>query len=791
MWRMVRRGKRRDTSVWLAAACGVLVAAATWVLPSEGGASSGAASVPCQASTPGTAYEARVRAALATGRDVWGEALLATPSGPTLAGARRYLTPLLLARGPKGTQLTESGVYYLPFAQPDGPRGAGTVALHVADGSQIVAQRIGGRALTVDVGIGGRERYGSCLARLTPAKLAGGYLPILQTRYVDTAGVRYRQESFVARIPETRSLVSFVRLEIDARRAERAVVARFASSVAGLRRVGTTLARSGRAQLVFEPGGAVSPAGVSYPVPAGTRRTISVAWLATPAPLGELALDDATYSAARASVARYWEARLARAMSVSVPEPAVANALRALLVQSLVLTWRYSIGNQYEQFSFPESVETARVLAEYGLAPVARSILRTSLSRNEERYRNWKRGERLVALAEYYRLSDDSATIRRTTPVMRRWVADFGRQLGANGRSGLERRLLERERYSSDIPDEVYGLHAQAVVWEGLRAMAGVWRETGDSALAARSSALAARLGRGLRLAVAASQSRLGDGSLFVPVSLLDREAPYDLLVQERLGSYWNLVMPYALASGIFPPGTPQARGVLRYLELHGSRLLGIVRAGGYSLYGRNAFPASGTNHVYNLSVARFLADNDEPDELVLALYGSLAAGLAPRTFVSGEAASVAPLPGSARRAMYLPPNGGSGAAFLETVRELLVHEVRDRAGLPHGLHLAYATPRAWLRPGRRLAVANAPTSFGPVSYSIVAGADAATVSLEMPERRPAFLGLRLRLPRGTRLGRVEVDGATFNRVDRTTGTMDLTGRTGEITIVARYEKTR
>ncbi len=516
-----------------------------------------------------------------------------------------------------------------------------------------------------------------------------------------------------------------------------------------------------------------------------------VAWLTEPAPLKSFTLDEPAYTAARASVGRYWEARLGEAMDVSVPEPAVENALRALLVQSMVHTWRYSIGNPYEQFSFPESPDAARVMAEYGLAPVARSMLRTSLTRDEERYRNWKRGERLVALAEYYRLTGDEATIRQVTPLLRRWVADFGRQLRGNGRTGLERGLLARERYSSDIPDQVYGLHSQAVVWEGLRAMAGVWRQTGEGALAASSSALAARLGRGIRLAVAASQRRLADGSLFVPVSLLDRETPYDLVVQDRLGSYWNLVMPYALASGIFPPGSSQARGIQRYLELHGARLLGVVRAGAYALYGRDAYPASGTNHVYNLSVARFLADNDRPDSLVLALYGALASAMTPETFVSGEAASVAPLTGSPRRAMYLPPNGGSSTAFLETVRELLVHETRDAAGLPHGLRLAFATPRAWLEPGRRIAVADAPTSFGTVSYSIAAGADAVTISLETPDRRPGFLGLRLRLPRGTRLGRVEVDGAPFDRVDRATDTLDLTGRRGAITIVARYRTAR
>jgi hypothetical protein len=140
---------------------------------------------------------------------------------------------------------------------------------------------------------------------------------------------------------------------------------------------------------------------------------------------------------------------------------------------------------------------------------------------------------------------------------------------------------------------------------------------------------------------------------------------------------------------------------------------------------------------------------------------------------------------------MYLPPNGASGAAFLETLRLLLVHESRDRRGAPSGLRLAYATPRGWLRPGRRIAVTDAPTSFGPVSYTMVAGARDVTVELEAPARRPAFLGLRLRLPRGVRLGRVEVGGAPYARVDRATGTIDLTGRTGSIAVRAVLERGR
>jgi hypothetical protein len=731
-----------------------------------------AAGAACAAPATAAAYESRVRRALSSGRDVWGEQLLAAPGGPTLRGAQRFLAPLRLARGPRGARLTDSGVYYLPFALPDGPRGAGTVALHVADGSQILAQRAGERALTVRVGPGGRERYGECVRRLTHARLAEGWLPIVETGYTDAAGVRYRQESFAGRIPETTSLVSFVRLSVDARRASRAATVRFVPSVGG------------RAQLAFGSGGSAGPAGVAYRLAAGSRRVLYAAWLATPAPLRDLELDETTYANARAAVRDYWRSRLSAGMQVSVPEAEVMNAMRAVLVQNLALTYRYSIGNQYEQFSFPESVDVARVLAEYGFAPVSRSILRTSLTRSEERYPNWKRGERLIGSAQYARLSGDIAFVRSATPALRRFVDAIGRQLRA-GDGGL----LARERYSSDIPEQVYGLHAQAAVWEGLRAMAGVWDQAGRRSLAVRCRALADRLGAGLRRAVQRSQRRLADGSLFVPARLLDGERPYDLVVEERLGSYWNLVIPYALASGLFEPGGAQARGILRYLELHGARLLGIVRAGAYSLYGRDASHASGTNQVYNASVARFLADNDEADLLVLGLYGMLAAGMTPATFVSGEAASVTPLPGTAHRAMYLPPNSASNGAFLETLRAQLVHETRDAAGAPQGLRLAYATPRAWLRAGREIDVRDAPTSFGPVSFSIAVGASEATIELELPERAPRFLGVRLRLPSGTRIGRVEVDGETHRDVDRATGTIDLSGRTGALTIDVRLAR--
>jgi hypothetical protein len=650
-------------------AAAALGAAAAATLALAGAARSGGPGErPCAQPAMSRAYAARVDRALRAGRDVWGEALLASPEGPTYDGARTHLNPLLFAAAPRRQRLTASGVYYLPFAQRLGVEGAGSVALHVADGSQIVSERVGGRALTVGVGDRGLERYGSCLARLDTPRLFGGYLPVLETRYSDGAGVRYGQQSFVARIPQTRSLVSLVRLQADTRGAAGASAQiRFMPSVAGLAAAGDRLVRGDAVYALLAPGGTFDGTSVAYAVRPQSVRTVYVAWVVDPQPMGELTLDDSAVEAARRSTVDYWERRLAEGAAFVVPEARVMDAQRSLLVQNLVMTWRYSIGNPYEEFSFPESVDVAQVMAAYGFAGVSRAILRTSLHRSPTPYPNWKMGEKLVASALQYRLFGDRSYVHGVTPILRGYVDALGRQIEADKRG-----LLGRERFSSDIPDSVYGLHSQAVVWQGLRAMGQVWSRTGHRSLGVRCLALATRLEAGLREAVRASARRLPDGSVFLRARLLDPEPAYRAVTASRSGSYWNLVMPYALASGLFAPGSPEAGGALAYLQRHGTRLLGLVRAAAFALYGEPVYPTSGTDQVYGINAARFLADNDQADRLVLSLYGHLAAGMTPGTFVSGEAASVAPLANRYYRSMYLPPNAASNAAFLETLRLML-----------------------------------------------------------------------------------------------------------------------
>jgi len=736
----------------------------------------------CGARTVTAAYASSVEAAVASGRDLWGSRLLRARGGPTLAGAQRFLSPVTQALQWRGRPLTPSGWYYVPLSFPFTPYGSTVFALHVADGSEIVTRRVGGPSLTVYVG-SGRERYGSCAGRLRPARLLDGYLPVLETAYTDAAGVRYREESFVGRaygVYGARSVISFVRLVVDARDAARGATIRLVP----WRRLAHTapdrLALRGGTRLIVSDGAAFVDGVARYAVSAGTEQTLYAEWLNAPSDATYVHADAAAYDAARATVVKFWQARLDAGAAFDVPEPAVEDAERGVLTQLISYGWRYSIGNPYEELSYAESLDAAEVAAEFGYGSVAKSILELSLERM--RVRPWRftafRGAHILSTAAlYYRLTHDRAFLRAETPELARIV---GRIAARQVRSGPARGRLLPEPLSTDLENrDVDSVPGQIEAIQSLRAVGRVWSSNGYPAEAARARTLAASIDRALRPAVRRASVRLRDGSLFVPDQLSTRQPPFARLTTSRDGSYWNLVMPYAFESGWFPAHSRAARGVLRYLLRHGARLLGVPRTYARTVYGDA--PGAGLAPVYDLGVSRFLADNDQPDQLVLSLYGMLAAGMAEGTYVSGEAVSVLPVDHSYQRAMFMPPNSGANASFLGTLRELLVHERRGPLGVPVGLDLAFSTPRAWLAEGHDIAVRAAPTSLGRVTYTLARHGAVIEGRLELPMH--AYARLRLRVPAGEHLLRVVV-GSTPVRVDRA-GTIDLGARHGVVDVRA------
>jgi hypothetical protein len=229
----------------------------------------------------------------------------------------------------------------------------------------------------------------------------------------------------------------------------------------------------------------------------------------------------------------------------------------------------------------------------------------------------------------------------------------------------------------------------------------------------------------------------------------------------------------------------------------HGATLLGLLRfnyypvaIGSHRPNGLPGYSTTGFDNVYLPNYLRLLSDRDEADRLVLSFYGKLAHGQTRGTFVNGEGETVGEVPGERYRSCYGTPNSANHSAYLLALRLMLVRESFDNeTGLPVGLFLGDAIPRQWLADGRTITVRDAPTCFGPLSYSLASHLVDGRVEalVQVPERDPIrHLRLKLRLPDGRRLQAVTVNGQPHTRFDPARETIDLTGFGGRLEISAR-----
>ena len=529
--------------------------------------------------------------------------------------------------------------------------------------------------------------------------------------------------------------------------------------------------------MLFSSGARFDARGLEYVL--HRRRTIYVAWLDGARRTRPFVLGRKSYLHARHSLSAYWAKRLASNALLVVPEQRVYDAERNLLIQNMLLSWRYSLGNSYGRFSW-ELMDVAEVMGAYGYNGIEHTILKAA-GHAPTYFPNRAAGERMTVAADYFRRYHDEAYVRKVTPALRRAVDSFAQQIAADPHG-----LLQRERYGSDIGEPIYGMHAQALALQGLWSMVPVWQQTGYPALAAQAADVAARLQASLRAAVSSNEQYLPDGSLFVPIALVDGlEQPYDKLTATKRGAYWNLVMPYALASGFFRPGSARGFGDPA-LPARPRRPLPRARAlrAAHRRY-EPGLPET-RNRRRLRHQRRALPRRQRParaapaQPLRQARRGDDAEHVRLRRGLDGRSGQ-----GQYYRSMHRPPNSANNAFFLETLRLTLVHETTDSTGQPQGLELAYSTPRAWLEQGKQIAVRGLRTSFGPLTYTIDSAADAVHVQLDVPHRlQPARCGSGCGCRTASASRR---SPSTAHRGTRFAGpeTIDLSGLSGHVELLA------
>jgi hypothetical protein len=717
---------------------------------------------------------------LAARTDILGEAAIQQPDGPSYEFFAQAMPPL---------RYVNAAFKHYPIVLA-APRN-GCKARLVSNGSAINAK--GGGSGWQDVGfpvsffVGAQEdAFGGDLARLEGPWMADGYLPIVVTKYMDSA-TSYRQETFVSTDPALADQgVVFVRFSIDGCH-EGKITARVGAS--------DPLSLDGR-QLCDGGGKVFAWAGPNWkwdPQKKSLTRTLSAGEEAVLAVFTAVApkLDSSSsafsgdvYAKQRQQCAATWQELLNQGATLQVPEPVVNNAWRALLVANFMIvtgnTVNYSAGNDYLHEYITEGSRTVGAFELFGFIDQSRPMLLSLLDHSIPEHQYAVTGWKLQSLANYYWLTRDAKFMRdnrhRWQSLIDLILDDLDPQTG----------LTPKDDYASDIPKPVWNLKTNAQCWLGLRGMVAALRDMGEP-----DPKLEKRVQEHRQAIIRAVDKSVYHNfdPPFVPNALLedakldDVQEPQRPLTATRLGSYWCLVANEMLDSCVFDCQPQTVKWILDTLHRRGGVCMGMLRFDQHSGLFANE---RGVDDNYTIGYALHLLRNDDVDRALVSLYGKLAQGLTRNTFVGGEGTSLVSLD-KYGRPMYLPPCTAGNAFFLWTLRYSLVQDWdTDDDSVPDTLRLLYAVPRRWLREGAIIKFDQAPTAFGKLSLETESKLSQGELlmRIDLPPLRPRKTLLRARVPDGWKAVSATI-GEMKLPVDPS-GSVDLSGRFGRIAV--RFE---
>lgn len=495
------------------------------------------------------------------------------------------------------------------------------------------------------------------------------------------------------------------------------------------------------------------------------------------------ALPSIAHDKQRSLCASAWNGLLQRGMRLETPEPIVNNAWRSLIVGAFQhcrdARLDYSVGNQYARQYEAECGDALRALMLFGFRDEALRMIEPLLDYKQKGLSFHDAGFKLQMLAHCFWLSRDAEFIRQQRG---RWSREANHIIQS---IEADTGLLPREDYCGDINVQVRSLNSNANSWRGLRDLGVVLEAIGEREPAQRMTKAAGDLRKAI-LAAADKSERRDVQPPFMPIALFGEEQPYSALTSSKQGSYWCLMAPYVLGSGVFGDESERTGWMIDYLHERGGVCMGMIR---FHQHSKLFACENGLDDLYGLRYVLTLLRRDEADRALVSFYGKLAHGLTRGTFIGAEGTSLIPLD-EFGRPMYLPPNSASNGLSLWTLRYLLVQDWdTDDDGRPETLRLLFATPSRWLADGASLKLERAPTAFGEVSLHIQSRLSAGEVLAQIvpPLQPPKRTLLRIRLPSGwkpasARIGMTRVPIAAD-------GTLDISGRRDAITVRVAVKK--
>jgi len=720
--------------------------------------------------------------AMAAKRDLWGEAAMGQPNGASYEFFEKLLPPPRYVNA-------DFRYYPIVLSAPN----AKVKARLISDGSG--ANLRGGTRSWKDVGtpvtfrVGSDEfKFGSIPNRLEHPKLAEGYLPIVQIDYLhptpqeptETLSMdrrkttpspteNYRLESFAATDPVLAANgVVFVKFSLA--QGTKGVISADIDSASGLKFAdGKVTDDKGQTVACFDKNWKWERGSAHAKLT--TNNFVTLAIPTKPlAPSAGFNFTGTTYAEQRESCSDTWRQILSQGMNIETPETIVNNAWRNLIIQNFQLIngsrINYSAGNQYEAVYEAEGSEAALAMLVWGYEKDMRRLMLPLFDFTRKGLEFHQAGFKLNDICRYYWQTRDATVF---SEFESRWKKEAER-LDKN-RTG-EHGLFPKEQYCGDVHTFVQSLNVSSKAWRAMRDLGAVLGEIGEKELSTHYTEESAAF----RKIVLSAIEKSADHSTtppFVPIALYSNESAHDPIFGTRLASYWNIIIGYTIASGIFPVGSPEETWLPHYQEQHGGLCMGMLRSGGAEFTFWNS--PSRINPLYGTKYALDTLRRDEPERALVSLYGMLAQGFTRNTFIGAEGCSLLPCDDGGR-VFYCPPNSAANAHFLSMLRYSLVQDSDlDDNGKPETLRLCFATPKRWLEDGQSFKVERAPTAWGMVSVKMESHLSKGEVvaEVDLPSRNVAEkILLRARVPDGWKVSSAAA-GSTNLKADAN-GTADI-----------------
>ena len=713
--------------------------------------------------------------------DVWGEAAMAQPNGPSYEFFKSLLPP---------PRYVNADFHYYPIVL-SAPNSVIKARL-ISNGTGINIR--GGAHSWHDVGLPFNFRvgpdeflFGSFSDRLSEPVLAEGWLPIPEICYSHKTPFQsegmvpldqekkeaspeiYRLEAFASTDSVlARNGVVFVKFSLKQGTNGYIAVEAGGDSILKLKD-GKLIDQDGHVAALFDTRWKQEGRLIKARLRPDTAATLAIA--TKPLNLtSEFIFTDNAYEGQRESCARSWKKKLAEGMQIVTPEPLVNNACRNSLCQIFQLVngdkMNYSSGNQYEKMYEAEGSDAVEALLAYGFTNDTRRYMIPLFNFTRKGLELHHASFKINNLCQYYWYTRDNQVVQKLRPFWEKEakLLDKGR-IGPGG-------LYPEEQYCGDIHTFVQSLNVNSHAWRAMRDLGTLLSENGNKDEGKHYTKEAAEFRKVVLQAIAKTASHATIPP-FVPIALSGGEPVHDPILHSRIGSYWNIIIGYTIQSGIFPPGSEEENWIPNYQEQHGGICMGMIKSGGgqFNFWSgdQRVNPLYGTR--YSLNALR----RDDTERALVSFYGMLAQGLTRNTFVGGEGCSLQPVDENGR-IFYCPPNSAASAHLLSMLRNMLVQDWDlDDDGKPETLRLGFATPRLWLGDGKTIDVKNAPTAFGLTSFSIKSNLKDGEVNVNFtpPPRSPKKTLIRVRVPNKWQIESAKA-GSQNLKVDER-GTVDVT----------------